>query len=94
MLVAPRYITGGEVALIMLLEDFLGPFWVFVRFGEVPTTWVLAGGVLLLSTLAWHEWAACAARGRAEQKQELLADAEADDRPYHPVGGGGAVAKG
>ena len=35
MLVAPRYISGGEVALVMLLEDLLGPFWVYLRFGEV-----------------------------------------------------------
>ena len=86
MLVAPRYITGGEVALIMLLEDVLGPLWVFARFGEVPSPWVLAGGALLLGTLAWHEWAASVARGRAQQTQELLEDAEADDRPYQRVG--------
>ena len=87
LLYAPRYITGGEVALIMLLEDVLGPLWVFVRFGEVPSPWVLAGGALLLGTLAWHEWAASVARGRAQQTQELLEDAEADDRPYQRVGG-------
>ena len=37
MLVAPKYVTGGEVALISLLEVVLGPLWVFVRFGDVPS---------------------------------------------------------
>ena len=55
MLIAPRYITGGEVALVMLLEVVLGPLWVHVRFGDVPSSWTVAGGVVLLTSLAVHE---------------------------------------
>ena len=55
MLLAPKYITGGEVALVMLLEVILGPLWVHVRFGDVPSLWTVAGGAVLLSTLALHE---------------------------------------
>ena len=54
LLYAPRYITGGEVALITLLEVVLGPLFGF-RFGEIPSGWTVAGGALLLGTLAAHE---------------------------------------
>jgi hypothetical protein len=50
-----RYISGSDVALVMLLEDVLGPFWVYLRFGDVPSAWTFAGGALLLATLATHE---------------------------------------
>jgi drug/metabolite transporter (DMT)-like permease len=55
MLIAPRHIAASEVALVMLLEVILGPLWVWVRFGNVPSAWTLAGGVLLLATLAGYE---------------------------------------
>jgi hypothetical protein len=55
MLLAPQYITGGEVALVMLLEVVLGPLWVHVRFGDVPSVWTVAGGAVLVATLAVHE---------------------------------------
>ena len=42
----------------MMLETLLGPFWVFLRFGDVPSTWTLAGGVVLLTSLFAHEIAA------------------------------------
>lgn len=64
MLIAPRFITGGEVALIMLADDVLEPLWVFLRFGDVPSMWTVAGGVVLLSTLAVHEWVGARAQRR------------------------------
>jgi hypothetical protein len=70
MLVAPKYITGGEVALVMLLEDLLGPLWVYVRFGEVPSAWTLAAGALLVSTLATHE---CLGSGKGRPMPTLEA---------------------
>ena len=63
MLIAPRFITGGEVALIMLADDVLEPLWVFLRFGDVPS-WTVAGGVVLLSTLVVHEWVGARAQRR------------------------------
>ena len=65
MLVAPRFISGGEVALIMLLEGILGPVWVFLRFGDVPSVWTIAGGALLLATLIGHEIAGMGAASPA-----------------------------
>ena len=47
-----------QVALIMMLETLLGPFWVFLRFGDVPSSWTLAGGAVLLTALFAHEVAA------------------------------------
>ena len=52
---APRYITGAEVALILLMETICGPAWVFLRFGDVPSIWTVAGGAVLVSALAVHE---------------------------------------
>ena len=42
--VAPRLVTGAEVALVVLLEVILGPLWVFVAYGDVPSVWTLIGG--------------------------------------------------
>ena len=55
MSLAPRHLSGGEVALVMLLEDGLGPLWVYLRFGTVPSPWTVAGGALLLATIVVHE---------------------------------------
>mmetsp|Transcript_49722 Transcript_49722/g.82515 ORF Transcript_49722/g.82515 Transcript_49722/m.82515 type:complete len:348 (+) Transcript_49722:179-1222(+) len=57
MLVAPRYLTGSEVALVSLLDVVLEPLWVYLRFGDVPGLWTLGGGAVLLTTLAAHECA-------------------------------------
>lgn len=53
---APRYITAPEVSLIMLLETILGPIWVWLAVGIAPTSHAIAGGAVLLATLAVHAW--------------------------------------
>merc|ERR1719235_534383 len=52
---APRYISSTEVSLISLLETVCGPVWVFLAFGETPSAYTLAGGVVLLVTVAMHD---------------------------------------
>jgi len=52
--VAPRYIPGPEVALITLLETVLGPLWVWLALGEVPTGAALVGGVIVIGALAFN----------------------------------------
>jgi drug/metabolite transporter (DMT)-like permease len=52
--VAPRYIPGAEVALITLLETVLGPFWVWLALGEVPTKAALVGGLIVIGALAFN----------------------------------------
>jgi len=55
MTVAPRLITGAEVGLCVLLEALLGPLFVYLAFGDVPSKWTIIGGSLLLTVLAVHE---------------------------------------
>uniref|UniRef100_A0A7S4FAF5 EamA domain-containing protein n=1 Tax=Chrysotila carterae TaxID=13221 RepID=A0A7S4FAF5_CHRCT len=55
--VVPRYLLGAELALILLLETLLAPFWVFFKFGDVPSVWTMAGGALLILALIVHEMA-------------------------------------
>jgi drug/metabolite transporter (DMT)-like permease len=47
-----RYVLGAEIMLITLIEFTLGPFWVWLAFGEQPTRTVLFGGALVLSAVA------------------------------------------
>jgi len=53
--IAPRTLSGAEVSLVTLLETILGPFFIFLWFGETPGPWTLAGGALLFVTLVLHE---------------------------------------
>ena len=52
---APKHLPAAEISVVFLLEPIVAPFWVFLRFGEVPTHSTFAGGALLLATLATHE---------------------------------------
>ena len=55
MSIAPRLLTGAEIGLALLLETFFGPIWVFLAYGDAPSTWTLIGGSALLVILAVHE---------------------------------------
>ncbi len=57
MTVAPKLIPPAEVGLIMLLETFLGPLWVWLALGEEPGIPTVFGGMILVLTLVAHEWA-------------------------------------
>ena len=48
----PRYLPAAEVSLIVLLEAVIGPFWAWAFIGQVPTATSLAGGTVILVTLA------------------------------------------
>lgn len=50
----PRWISGTEVGLLLLLEVVLGPLWVWWLLGEVPSSQVLLGGALIFVTLCVH----------------------------------------
>jgi drug/metabolite transporter (DMT)-like permease len=47
-------ISGQEAAGIALLEPVLVPIWVWLRYGEIPATWTIAGGALILVGLTWR----------------------------------------
>jgi drug/metabolite transporter (DMT)-like permease len=55
MTVAPRYVTAAEIGTFCLLETLLGPLFVYLAYGDAPSTWTLIGGSLLLAVLALHE---------------------------------------
>ena len=48
----PRYLPASEVSLIVLLEAVIGPLWAWTFIGQVPTVASLAGGALIIATLA------------------------------------------
>ena len=58
-----RHIPSGEAGLIALLDVVLGPFWVWLFFGEEPGTPALIGGGLVLAAVAWY---LAGSLGRAE----------------------------
>jgi len=52
--VASRYITAIDAALILLLEPLLNPVWVFLALGEIPGTWAMVGGAIILSAITFQ----------------------------------------
>ena len=59
----PRYMPAPEVSLLVLLEAVLGPLWAWLFIGQVPTLISLAGGLLILATLAVYFWVSVRAEG-------------------------------
>ena len=51
-IVAARQLVAAEVTLFMLLEFALGALWVWLFVGEVPTSWSLLGGTLVIASVA------------------------------------------
>ena len=41
MVLAARHISAASVALVLLLEIPLGPWFVYLGFGELPSVWTL-----------------------------------------------------
>ena len=61
---ALRYVTGTEVALVLLLQSALAPVAVFLGTGIAPTEWTVIGGAMLILTLLTHELISLKARRR------------------------------
>jgi drug/metabolite transporter (DMT)-like permease len=53
-LMGGRHIPSGEAGLIGLLDVVLGPFWVWLAFGEQPGQEALVGGSLVLASVFWY----------------------------------------
>lgn len=49
---ASRYTHASNVSLLMLLETVLGPVWVWLGIGEVPTLGMILGGAIVIVALA------------------------------------------
>lgn len=48
-----RYVPAAELVLLSLTEVILGPLWVWLAFGEVPSSPTLLGGAILLGSITW-----------------------------------------
>ncbi len=49
-----RYLPAAELTLLSLTEVILGPIWVWLGIGEVPSPWTLAGGMIMLAAVVWR----------------------------------------
>jgi drug/metabolite transporter (DMT)-like permease len=47
-----RYIPAAEASLMVLLETVLGPIWVWLVIGEVPTVVAAIGGIVIIGAIA------------------------------------------
>ena len=50
----PRYLAAPEVAMLMLLETVVGPFWVWLVLAEEPGIRSLIGGGIIVTALFLH----------------------------------------
>ncbi len=50
----PKFLPAAEVSLILILEMALGPLWVWLGVGEVPSPQTMIGGTIILVTLTIH----------------------------------------
>jgi len=57
MTIGPKLLPAPEVGLIMLLETFLGPFWVWLVLAQRPARETFLGGAVLVATLIFHSLA-------------------------------------
>jgi len=78
---APRYIPAAEVALVVLLQNIFGPLAVYLAIGEAPSSWTLAGGGLLLATLAAKEGALLASASRRPPSKDHAKDTSSKGTP-------------
>ena len=60
---ASRHILAGEVTLLLLLEFALGPIWVWLIVSEVPTSWTLVGGGMVIAAVALNAVAELRSQG-------------------------------
>lgn len=63
-IVASRHLVAAEVTLFMLLEFSLGPVWVWLFVGEVPSDWTIVGGLLVIAAVALRAGLELRATGR------------------------------
>ena len=51
-----RYAPAAEVALLALVETVLGPMWVWLFIGEVPTQSAIIGGSIVILSVVLNTW--------------------------------------
>lgn len=53
---ATRHLSSGEIGLYVLLENVAAPVWVWVGIGERPGDMALAGGAIVVGSIAADQW--------------------------------------
>jgi drug/metabolite transporter (DMT)-like permease len=48
------YVTATQASLTGMLEPVSNPIWVFLFLGEKPSTFAIAGALVVLAAIAWH----------------------------------------
>jgi drug/metabolite transporter (DMT)-like permease len=46
-----RYINASEVSLLMIIETIMAPIWVWIFLNEIPSSYTLIGGSVIIVTL-------------------------------------------
>ena len=64
---ASRHTAAANVSLLLLLETVLAPFWVWLGTGEAPSARMIAGGTVVVVTLAIYMARARRVRGLASR---------------------------
>jgi DME family drug/metabolite transporter len=49
-----REVAATQASLTGMLEPVANPLWVFLFLGERPSSYAIAGGVIVLAAIAWH----------------------------------------
>jgi drug/metabolite transporter, DME family len=49
-----KYVTATQASLTGMLEPVANPIWVLLFLGEKPSTFAIAGAVVVLAAIAWH----------------------------------------
>jgi drug/metabolite transporter (DMT)-like permease len=52
--IGSKYLPAAETALVSSLEAPLGPFWVWLAFGETPLPATILGGALVMAAVVAH----------------------------------------
>lgn len=51
-----KYVSATESMIIAMLEAIFNPIWVFLGVGEKPSAFAVAGGVIILSAILFHNF--------------------------------------
>ena len=46
-----KKIKAVEASIISMFEPVLNPIWVFIGYGEVPSYWAIAGGIIIVTAI-------------------------------------------
>ncbi len=49
-----QHVTATEASLTGMLEPVANPIWVLLFLGERPSSFAIAGGLIVLAAIAWH----------------------------------------